>query len=74
MRCEGQGAIVPVALLNAFEPFDRNSIAPVTVQVHFLEPIFYEEYKGLKTTAIAELVRERIVKTIAEQEKEAAIK
>ena len=44
------------------------------VQVHFLKPIFYEEYKDLKTTAIAELVRERIVKTIAEQEKEAAIK
>ena len=57
----------------AFEPFDRNSLAPVTFQVHFLEPIFYEEYKDLKTTAIAELVRERIVKTIAEQEKEAAL-
>ena len=71
---KARAPIVPVALLNAFEPFDRNSIAQVTVQVHFLEPIFYEEYKDLKTTAIAELVRERIVKTIAEQEKEAAIK
>ena len=71
---KARAPIVPVALLNAFETFDRNSIAPVTVQVHFLEPIFYEEYKDLKTTAIAELVRERIVKTIAEQEKEAAIK
>lgn len=71
---KARAPIVPVALLNAFGPFDRNSIAPVTVQVHFLEPIFYEEYKDLKTTAIAELVRERIVKTIAEQEKEAAIK
>lgn len=71
---KARAPIVPVALLNAFEPFDRNSIAPVAVQVHFLEPIFYEEYKDLKTTAIAELVRERIVKTIAEQEKEAAIK
>ena len=71
---KARAPIVPVALMNAFEPFDRNSIAPVTVQVHFLEPIFYEEYKDLKTTAIAELVRERIVKTIAEQEKEAAIK
>ena len=71
---KAKAPIVPVALLNAFEPFDRNSIAPVTVQVHFLEPIYYEEYKDLKTTAIAELVRERIVKTIADQEKEAAIK
>lgn len=71
---KARAPIVPVALLNAFEPFDRNSIAPVTVQVHFLEPIYYEEYKDLKTTAIAELVRERIVKIIADQEKEAAIK
>ena len=71
---KARAPIVPVALLNAFETFDRNSIAPVMVQVNFLKPIFYEEYKDLKTTAIAELVRERIVKTIAEQEKEAAIK
>ena len=65
---KAKAPIVPVALLNAFEPFDWNSIAPVTVQVHFLEPIFYEEYKELKTTEIAELVRERIVKTIGENE------
>ena len=65
---KAKAPIVPVALLNAFEPFDRNSIAPVTVQAHFLEPIFYEEYKELKTTEIAELVRERIVKTIGENE------
>lgn len=61
--------IVPVALLNAFEPFDRNSIAPVTVQVHFLEPIPYEAYKDLKTTEIAEIVKTRIEQTIAENEK-----
>ena len=52
--------IVPVALIDSFKPFDTNSIDPVTVQVHFLEPMLYEEYKDMKTTEIAEIVRERI--------------
>ena len=40
--------IVPVALIDSFKPFDTNSITPVTVQVHFLEPLLYEEYKDMK--------------------------
>lgn len=66
---KAKAPIVPVALLNAFEPFDRNSIAPVTVQVHFLEPIPYEAYQGMKTNEIAEIVKTRIEETIAEYEK-----
>mgnify|MGYP000094929282 FL=1 len=66
---KAKAPIVPVALLNAFEPFDRNSIAPVTVQVHFLEPIPCETYQGMKTTEIAEIVKTRIEETIAEYEK-----
>ena len=31
--------IVPVALIDAYKPFDTKSIEKVTVQVHFLEPI-----------------------------------
>ena len=58
--------IVPVALIDSFKPFDTNSIKPVTVQVHFMEPLFYEEYKDMKTTEIAEIVQERIQKTINE--------
>ena len=52
--------IVPVALIDSFKPFDTNSITPVTVQVHFLEPLLYEEYKDMKTNEIAEIVRKRI--------------
>lgn len=52
--------IVPVALIDSFKPFDTNSITPVTVQVHFLEPLLYEEYKDMKTNEIAETVKERI--------------
>ena len=52
--------IVPVALIDSFKPFDTNTIRPVTVQVHFLEPLYYEDYKDMKTTDIAELVSTRI--------------
>lgn len=56
--------IVPVALIDSFKPFDTNSIKPVTVQVHFMKPLQYEEYKDMKTTEIAALVQKRIQKTI----------
>ena len=56
--------IVPVALIDSFKPFDTSSINPVTVQVHFLKPLYYEEYKNMKTTEIASIVKERIEKTI----------
>ena len=61
--------IVPIAMLNSYLPFDRNSLKPVTVQVHFLEPIPYEEYKGMKSTEIAELVRGRIVEVIEKNDR-----
>lgn len=56
--------VIPVALIDSFKPFDTNSTAPVTVQVHFLEPISYDEYKDMKTTEIAAIVKERIQETI----------
>lgn len=62
--------IVPVALIDSFKPFDTNTIKPVTVQVHFLEPMTYEDYKGMKTTEIAAIVQEKIQKTIDENVKE----
>ena len=52
--------IVPVALINSFQPFDSDSIKEVNVEVHFLEPILYEEYKDMKTTEIAKEVKDRI--------------
>lgn len=61
--------IVPIALIDSFKPFDTNTIRPVTVQVHFLEPLLYEEYKDMKTTDIAKLVHDRIQETIDRYEK-----
>ena len=56
--------IIPVALIDSFKPFDSNTISEATVQVHFLKPISYEEYQGMKTTEIAAIVQEKIQKTI----------
>ena len=60
--------IVPVALIDSFKPFDRNTIAKTVVQVHFLEPMYYEEYQSMKTVEIAEDVKRRIEAAIAEYE------
>lgn len=59
--------IVPIALIDSYLPFDTNTTAShVTVQVHFLEPLLYEDYKDMKTTEIAELVEKRIQQKIDE--------
>ena len=60
--------IVPVALIDSFKPFDTKSISHVTVQVHFLKPMYYDDYKGMKTTEIAALVHDRIQDTIDKYE------
>lgn len=52
--------IVPVALIDSFKPFDTRTISPVTVQVHFLKPLYYNDYKDMKTREIAALVKETI--------------
>jgi len=68
-RCQ----IVPVALIDAFRPFDEKSTKPVTVHVHYLKPIPYEEYKDMSTTEIAEMVKVRIEETIAQHFAENAV-
>ncbi len=52
--------IIPVALVNSFRPFDISSVKKEIVQVHFLKAIYPEQYMGLKTVEIAELVHGRI--------------
>lgn len=59
--------IVPVALIDSFKPFDLPSIRPVQVQVHILDPIYPEEYKGLKTRDIAQIVQQRIQEKIQKE-------
>ena len=56
--------IVPVALIDSYKAFDTGSTEHVNVQVHYLEPITYDKYKMLKTTEVAEIVKEKIKNTI----------
>lgn len=60
--------IVPIALIDSFVPFDSSTTKPVTVQVHFLKPLYYDEYKDMKTTEIAGQVKDAIQQTIQEHE------
>lgn len=59
--------IVPCALINCFIPFDEQSIRPVTVKLIYMKPLYYEEYKDMKTQEIADEVRRRIQETIASE-------
>lgn len=58
--------IVPCALIDSFIPFDENSIRPVTVKIVYLPPMYYEEYKDMKTVEIAAEVKRRIERAIEE--------
>lgn len=58
--------IVPCALIDSFKPFDERNIRPVRVKVIYMKPMYYEEYKEMKTVDIAEEVRRRIEKTISQ--------
>ena len=54
------GVITTILTLNHFKVFDNNTIKKVKVQIHYLKPIEYEEYKELSTNELAQLVQKRI--------------
>ena len=56
--------IVPVALVDCYKVFDQKGSAPLRVQIHYLKPIPYEEFAGLKATEVAALVKARIEEAI----------
>ncbi len=58
--------IVPVALIDSYKAFDTKSIKKVTVQIHYMKPLTYEDYQGMKSTEVAELVQTRIQEKINE--------
>ena len=61
--------VVPVAFINSFKVLDEKGCKPVTVQIHYLEPISSEEYEGMNTTELANLVRGKIEAVIKEYAK-----
>ncbi len=65
---KAKAPILPIALIDAYKPFDSHTISTVEVQVHFLEPLMYEDYKDMKTSEIAEEVSRRIRVAIKDNE------
>lgn len=58
--------ILPIALVDCFKVLDQKGSKKVSVQIHYLEPILYEEYAGMKPAEVAELVKSRIQAKIDE--------
>lgn len=56
--------IVPMALIDCFKVLDQKGSEPVSVQIHYLKPIPYEEYAQMKPAEVAALVKERIAEKI----------
>ena len=52
--------ILPMAFIDSYRVLDQKGSHHMTVQLHYLKPITYEEYKDMKTVELAELVQSRI--------------
>lgn len=61
---KAKAPIVPVALIDSFKPFDIKDTSSVNVQIHYLKPLYYEDYKEMKTLEIASLIKSKIVEKI----------
>jgi len=58
--------IVPVTIIDSYKAWNTSILGTVTTQVHFLPPILFEEFKGMNTHEISELVKARIQKKLDE--------
>lgn len=63
---KSKAPIIPVALVDSYRVFNSYHVGLVTTQVHYLEPIFYEQYAQMRTTEIAALVKQRIQEKLDE--------
>ena len=52
--------ILPFCVIDTHKVLDQKGSKPISCQLHYLKPIPYEEYAGMKTTEIAAMVKERI--------------
>ena len=56
--------ILPFCVIDTYKVLDQQGSGHLTCQLHYLKPIPYEEYAGMKTTEIAALVKARIQECI----------
>ena len=61
---KAKAPIVPVALIDSYRAFNSSWFGTVRTYVHYLKPIFYEEYRSMTTAEIAEVVKARIEERI----------
>lgn len=57
---KAQCPILPIAFIDCFKVLDQKGCKPVSIQIHYLEPIPYEEYKDMNTVELARMVHDRI--------------
>lgn len=57
---KSQAPIVPVAIYDSWRSMDTNKPGWVNTQVHYLKPIYYEEYQNMNRKEVCALVEERI--------------
>lgn len=58
--------IVPVVLVDSYKVYNSWRLTPVKTQVHFLKPLYPQEYKDLNTHQIAQIVKTRIADKLTE--------
>lgn len=63
--------IVPVCLYDTYKVYGINSLRKVSCQVHFLDPIYFAEYKDMTKAELCELVKSRIRDKIDELDRKA---
>lgn len=56
--------IVPIAFVDSFRVLDQKGSQKMTVQIHYLPPIAYEEFAQMSATDVAALVKSRIQEKI----------
>ena len=63
---KAKAPILPVALIDCYKVFDEKGCKPVSMQIHYLPVIPYEEYKDMKTPELAQMVHDRIEACVKE--------
>ena len=56
--------ILPFCVIDTYKILDQKGSKKMSCQLHYLKPIPYEEYAGMKTTEIAAMVKARVQECI----------
>lgn len=56
--------VVPVAIVDSWKVFDLWSLRRIRTQVYYLQPLYYEEYKNMKSVEVCDLIYQRICQAV----------